>query len=190
VWALLPATSSCPPAYGAHPQVKLDQLLSFLLLSLILPLTDKSFGDALYQRGPRLCRGMGHRPPQSRQHRNQIGIMAFLFKLKHIWVSLHCPMAPEVCGATGVGQEGIWHHSLVSVLGRAATLPKCHLSFSLVVLPGLRCTGVLLKDKGRVPSAWSLACQTKRCQLLRMWCSTSPGLVGLESTWTYATGMA
>lgn len=44
------------------------------LLSLILPLTAKSFGGALYQRGPGLCRGMGHRPPQSRQDRNQIGI--------------------------------------------------------------------------------------------------------------------
>lgn len=66
--------SSHPPAYGACPQARLDQPLSFLLLSLILPLTAKSFGGALYQRGPGLSRGMGCRPPQSRQDRNQIGI--------------------------------------------------------------------------------------------------------------------
>lgn len=58
----------------AHLHTGLHQPLPFLLLFLILPLAAKSSGSALYQRGPGLCRGLGHSPPQNRHFRQQIGI--------------------------------------------------------------------------------------------------------------------
>lgn len=132
-----------------------------------------------------------------------------LFKLKHAWLGLSCPMGPEARGAAVGGRAGTWQRSPAAVPGRAAALRHSAL---LHCTPQHRCWGLILpgfsasmchpgcsaqpcSPKMRAGPKFLVPCLsgTKRpsaASSLGCGAGTSSGPLVLKSTWICASGTA